>query len=594
MAEEKRLIRVAQVLGMAMNGGVEACIMNYYRHIDRSRVQFDFFVEDASKIIRRDKIEEMGGKVIIIPSYKKLFQYIKVLKKFFKEGNYDIVHSNMNTLSVFSLYAAKKVGVKIRIAHSHSTSNKKEWKKNIIKNMLRPFSKIYATHYFACSELAGRWLFGNKTFDQGKVTIINNAIELERFKFNENTRKELRQELGLEKNFVVGHIGRFMTQKNHTFLIDIFNEVQKRRPEARLLLLGDGPLYDEILKKVEDLGLTEKVIFEGVHKHPERYYQAMDCFVLPSLYEGLPVVGIEAQANGLKCYLSSEMTKETKILDTTQFLSLSEGDKAWAERISADSEAAEEAAVADGSPSNICSDRLQGYIELTDSKYNIVTEAQKLNEMYEEMLNGGGYSLLIFTVLSEEQAYALGKKEKIVFGHVGRFMEQKNQSFLLDVFNEYQNLNPDSALLIVGDGPLRAELEQKAADLKITDKVIFAGVHKHPERYYQAMDCFLLPSLYEGLGMVCVEAQVSGLPCFVSTEVPREVSVGTVDFIPLKNSAREWAKEINDKLIQSEASIMGEREERQKAYRRFSGSLYDINFEAQKLLGHYEEMLERG
>ena len=386
MTEEKKTIRVAQIMGMAMNGGVEACIMNYYRHIDRSKVQFDFFVEDTSKIIRQDKIEEMGGKIIIIPSYKNLFQYIKTLKNLFKEGNYDIVHSNMNTLSVFSLYAAKKAGIKVRIAHSHSASNKKEWKKNIIKNILRPFSKIYATHYFACSELAGRWLFGNKTFDQGKVTIINNAIELERFKFNPEMRKKLRRELGLENNLVVGHIGRFMPQKNHTFLVDIFNEVQKHRPESRLLLLGDGPLYDEIVKKVDDLGLKEKVIFEGSHKHPERYYQAMDCFVLPSLYEGLPVVGIEAQVNGLNCYFSNGITKEAKILQSTCYLDLDIGAEAWAQEIEKSCtnqlECSETAATGE---ENGC--RPSAYKHFLGSIYDIQSEAAKLLGYYEEMLS---------------------------------------------------------------------------------------------------------------------------------------------------------------------------------------------------------------
>lgn len=582
--EENRPIRVAQVMGMAMNGGVEACIINYYRNIDRTRVQFDFFVEDTSKIIRRDEIEKLGGKVVIIPPYKKPFKYIKTLKRLFKEGNYDIVHSNMNALSVFVLYAAKKAGVKIRIAHSHSTSNKKEWKKNIIKNILRPFSKVYATQYFACSELAGRWLFGNKTFDKGKVTIINNAIELEKFKFDQKIRNDMRRELGLENNYVIGHIGRFMEQKNHTFLVDIFNEVQKRRPDAKLLLLGDGPLYDEIVKKVEELGLNDKVVFEGVHAHAYKYYNAMDSFVLPSLYEGLPVVGIEAQANGLKCYLSSEMTKETKILDTTEFLPLSCGGAGWAEKITAEQEALEQAAVADGTQTALCQDRLQGYVTLSNSKYNIVTEAGKLYAMYDEYCNGGGYNLLIYTCLTEQQVRKFGLKDKVVIGHVGRFMEQKNQTFLLDIFYEYQKWEPNSVLLLVGDGPLREELEQKVNALQITEKVIFAGVHKHPERYYQAMDCFLLPSLYEGLGIVLLEAQACGLPCVASTEVPAEVNItGGVDFLPLDETAAYWAKHIL--RLDREA-------DRSKPYNKIKNSVFDIRSEAKKLLGYYQTIYQ--
>ena len=214
---ENKIIRVAQVIGHAGTGGVESCIMNYYKHIDKTKVQFDFFVESDSKIIDKEKIEAMGGKIVIIPPYTKLGKYIKELKRLFKEGKYDIVHSNMNALSVFTLYAAKKAGIKIRIAHSHSTTNKKEWKKNLVKKVLKPFSKKYPTHYFACSELAGRWLFGNKCFDNKKVYIVNNAVDVERFAFNENVRQETREKYNLEGKTVVGHIGRFMTQKNHHF-----------------------------------------------------------------------------------------------------------------------------------------------------------------------------------------------------------------------------------------------------------------------------------------------------------------------------------------------------------------------------------------
>ena len=317
-----RVIRVAQIIGKAINGGTEAFAMNYYTHIDRSKVQFDFFVESTSKIIDRELIESLGGRVVIIPSYKNPFNYIKILTKLFKDGNYDIVHSNMNALSVFTLRAAKKAGVPIRIAHSHSTSNKKEWKKTIIKNLLKPLSKIYATHYFACSELAGRWLFGNKTFDKGQVKVINNAIELDRFKFDEDLRKSTRRELGIEDDVVIGNIGRFCEQKNHNFLIDVFNEYQKIVPLSKLLLVGNGGLENQIREKVDKLGLTDKVIFAGVHKNSEKFYNAMDCFVLPSLYEGLGMVAVEAQVSGLPCVISDHVPNDVKINDNVYQLKL--------------------------------------------------------------------------------------------------------------------------------------------------------------------------------------------------------------------------------------------------------------------------------
>lgn len=366
MQQLNKPIRVAQVIGITGEGGVESVVMNYYTHMDHSRVQFDFFVESESKIINRERIESMGGKIVVIPSYKNLPKYISVLTRLFREGNYDIVHSNMNALSVFTLYAAKRAGIKIRIAHSHSTSNKAEWKRNLIKNILRPFSKVFATHYFACSELAGRWLFGDKTFDEHRVRIINNAIDLKRFRFNQEIRDRVRAQLGLKDEFVIGHIGRFMMQKNHGFLIDIFNAFQKIRPNSKLMLIGTGPLYQEIVNKVAGLGLMDKVIFVGATDKPEEYYQAMDCFCLPSLYEGLPVVGIEAQVNGLKCFLSDDMTKETKVLETTEFHKLSDGAQQW-------SEYTDKADVVN---------RENGYLVMTETKYNIVCEARKLEEYY--------------------------------------------------------------------------------------------------------------------------------------------------------------------------------------------------------------------
>lgn len=362
------VLRVAHIIGDMAGGGVEAVVMNYYRHIDKSKVQFDFIIHDTSTHVPKQEIEELGGRIFYVPHYKHLSAYKKALLKIFKENKYKIVHSHMNTLSVFSLKMAKKAGVKVRIAHSHSTSNKREWKRNILKNVLRPYSKKYATHYFACSEYAGRWLFGDKTFDSGKVTVINNAIDIEKFKYNEETRKKVREELKISDKFVIGHVGRFMAQKNHSFLIDIFNEVQKQRKNAVLLLLGDGPLLEEIKSKVTDLVLSDKVLFMGNLSNPEDYYNAMDCFVLPSLYEGLPVVGIEAQINGLKCLLSGEMTNETKILKDTQFMQLNGNVKIWAEEIQA--KKIEE------------DDRKNAYKYFVNSKYDISFESKKLENFY--------------------------------------------------------------------------------------------------------------------------------------------------------------------------------------------------------------------
>ena len=368
MKKEQEPIRVAQTMGKWLGGGVESVVMNYYRNIDRNKVQFDFICDEDSKYIPKEEIEKLGGKIILIPPYQKPFKYHKELKRVLKEGKYKIVHSHISTMSFFSLWAAKSAKVPIRIAHAHSTTNKQEKKKNLMKQVLRPFSKVFANKYFCCSELAGRWLFGNEVYDQGKVYLLNNAIDVDKFKYNEKVRKAKRKELNIkDKDLVIGHIGRFVKQKNHEFLIDIFNEIHKQNKNAILLLAGDGPLKEAIQNKVKELNLGENVKFLGQRNDANELYQAMDAFVLPSLYEGLPVVGVEAQASGLPCFFSTDMTKETKVLDSTKFISLTHTSKYWADKIL----------------NEIKSFKRQDTTkEITDNNFNIKKEAEKLENYY--------------------------------------------------------------------------------------------------------------------------------------------------------------------------------------------------------------------
>lgn len=361
-------IRVAQIMGKWLGGGVESVVMNYYHHIDRSKVQFDFLCDEDSTDIPYEEIESLGGRVILIPPYQKIFKYLKELKTIFKENNYKIVHSHISTMSIFPLFAASVAGVPVRIAHSHSTTNKKEKKKNLMKQVLRPFSKVFANNYMCCSELAGRWLFGNKTFDQGKVYVLNNAIDLEKFKYDAKVRKAKRKELDIDDStIVIGHLGRFVQQKNHEFLIDIFNEIHKKNKDTLLLLAGQGPLQDQIKEKVNTLGLNDSVRFLGQRKDASELYQAFDVFLLPSLYEGLPVVGVEAQAAGNLCYLSTDMTKETKVLDSTVFMSLANSPEEWATNILNDIKSYK---------------RKNTKKEVSKYGFNIKEEAKKLEEKY--------------------------------------------------------------------------------------------------------------------------------------------------------------------------------------------------------------------
>lgn len=368
MSKKSEPIRIAQIIGKWVGGGVEAVVMNYYRHINHSKIQFDFLCDEDSTNIPYEEIESLGGRVILIPPYQKINKYIKELTKILKDGNYKIVHSHINTLSVFSLYCAKKAGVPVRIAHSHSTTNKAEWKKNLMKQVLRPFSKVFATDYFCCSELAGRWLFSDKEYDKGNVYLLNNAIDLDKFTYDKKIRNKKRKELEIDdKTILIGHIGRFVAQKNHNFLIDIFNEIHKKNKNTKLVLAGQGPLMENMKNKVTELKLDECVNFLGQRNDANELYQAFDVFLLPSLYEGLPVVGVEAQASGLLCALSDDMTKETKVLDSTYFMSLNNPAEEWADKILNSIKSYE---------------RKDTKIEITNNGFNIEEEANKLENKY--------------------------------------------------------------------------------------------------------------------------------------------------------------------------------------------------------------------
>lgn len=376
METKEEPIRIPQIVGKWLGGGIEAVVISEYLAMDKSKIQFDFICDEDSTNIPYDLIEKNGGRVIIIPPYQKAFKYHKELKKVLKENNYKIVHSHISTMSVFSLFAAKCAGVPVRIAHSHSTTNKKEKKKNLMKQVLRPFSKVFATNYMCCSELAGRWLFGNKEYDKGNVYLLNNAIDLDKFKYDEKLRKKKRKELGIKDDtLVIGHIGRFVAQKNHTFLVDIFNEIYKKNNNSILLLAGQGPLMEDIKNKVKDLNLDDSVKFLGQRNDANELYQAFDVFLLPSLYEGLPVVGVEAQAAGLLCYLSDDMTKETKVLDITKFMSLNNTPEEWADNILDDVKKYK---------------RIDTSKEMTAKNFNIKEEAKKLEEYYLNLYNNGG------------------------------------------------------------------------------------------------------------------------------------------------------------------------------------------------------------
>ena len=364
-------IIVAHIIGKWLGGGVESVVMNYYRNIDRNKIQFDFICDEDSTDIPYDEIKKLGGRVIIVPPYQKLGKYLKELRKVFKQNNYKIVHSHINTLSVFPLYAAKKENIPVRIAHSHSTTNKKEGKKNLIKQILRPFSKKFATHYFCCSEKAGRWLFGDKEYDKGNVYLLNNAIDLEKFSFNEKTREKVRKELKIDNDIkVIGHVGRFVSTKNQEFIIDIFDLLHKNNLNTRLLLVGQGPDMDKIKEKVKKLSLDSSVMFLGQRNDINELYQAMDIFILPSLYEGLGIALIEAQESGLPCIASTDVSMDAEVTKELSFISLKSSITFWVNQIQIKLKNSIRKSYTD---------------EIEKQGYNIKLEAKKLEEKYFNM-----------------------------------------------------------------------------------------------------------------------------------------------------------------------------------------------------------------
>lgn len=322
-------IRVLHIVTNMNRGGLETMIMNYYRSIDKSKVQFDFLVHREQRADYDDEIETLGGKIYRLPILNPLSNhYLKSIDNFFKEHKeYKIVHSHLDCLSSIPLKYAKQNGVPFTIAHSHNASQDKNLK-YIIKLMAKRKISKYADELFACSKKAGQWMFNTDNF----IT-LNNAINSKEYAYNEKKSKDLKEALGLSNKFVIGHVGRFFKQKNHTFLIDIFKELSQINEDAVLMLVGGGELEEEIKNKVNELGLSDKVLFLGVRDDIPDLMQVMDVFLLPSLYEGLGIVLIEAQASGLKCIISDTIPDDGIITNNVTKVSLNKSPKEWSKEI---------------------------------------------------------------------------------------------------------------------------------------------------------------------------------------------------------------------------------------------------------------------
>ncbi|WP_035531764.1 glycosyltransferase family 1 protein [Halobacillus kuroshimensis] len=362
MQTDKRKVLIIATTKFELDG-ITNVILNYYRAMDKSDMQFDFAVPNILKIELRKEIENQGSNIFIIQGRNKNpLSYMRKLTNLIKRNNYDIVHAHGNSSTLaMEMVAAKRGGSKVRIPHSHNTTTNH---RVVHKLLRRTFDKNY-TNGFACGVKAGEWLYKGKPF-----TVINNGIDVNRFKFNEEDRKNYRKKYGLVGCKVIGNVGAFNYQKNHEFLTDVFFELYKLDKSYRLLLIGDGGLRTEIEKKVDSLGLNNAVIFAGKSREVPQLLQVMDAIVMPSRYEGLPLSLIEAQSASLPCFVSDVITQEIGVTDLIKFIPLEKKADTWAKIIN---------------DTEIMNSRLtndKSLYEITEAGYNIKENAQDLQNLY--------------------------------------------------------------------------------------------------------------------------------------------------------------------------------------------------------------------
>lgn len=335
-------VRVLNVLGTTNLGGAESRVMELYRALDRDKVQFDFLVHTGKEGQYSEEIRRLGGRIYSVPRFRllNLLSYKKALRKFFREHHeFAAVHGHMTSTASIYLPVAKKAGIPVTIAHARS-AGVSPGLKGLATRMLRYPLKYRADYCFTCSAEAAEAVYGRKWVEKGNVWTIPNAIDPQRFVFDAAVRAQVREELGLKDQFVIGHVGRFGFMKNHTFLVDIFAELCKMRDDAALVLIGKGELEGKIREKAGSMGLSDKVFFLGNRFDVERYYQAFDYFVFPSTFEGLPGSVAEAQASGLCCLVSDKVTREAALTGLVTYKSIGEPAANWAGEIMRNAKAA--------------------------------------------------------------------------------------------------------------------------------------------------------------------------------------------------------------------------------------------------------------
>ncbi len=364
------MIRVLHSVSNMDRAGIETMLMNYYRNIDRTKIQFDFLANKPKIGDYEEEIKALGGHIYRSPGFmpQNIGRYMAYMRKILDEDkDIRILHVHNESFGAFALVAARKCGMSNRLFHAHSTNIKHDFK-YLYKCICKRLIPSNATMRLACSREAARFFFGSRVADSGDYLTIHNAIDLDKFEFSKGVRAQMRESLGLGDRFVVGHIGRFSSEKNQSRLVEMLPEIQKLMPDAALLLVGEGELMGDVKRRAEELGVTDSVIFTGSVPDTYKYYQAMDVFVLPSLFEGLPVTGIEAQASGLPCLFSTGVPTEAACAENTAFLPLDADNGRWAKEIQ----------LLYGKTDN----RGTGRCIMKNAGYDIHAQAAELQELY--------------------------------------------------------------------------------------------------------------------------------------------------------------------------------------------------------------------
>lgn len=715
-------IRILQIGMHDKIGGVETYLMNYYRNIDHSKFQFDF-ISIYHKLCFEDEILELGGKVYHLPSEKKRpIRYFNELVKIMK--NYRIVHINMlSAANILPIVAAKHAKVKYIIVHSHNSNTPSGILRKILDRLNRTYLRKNATDFWACSILAGKWLFGEKIVKTEKFKIIPNAVDTTKFKFDIDLRNKIRKELKIESKFVIGHIGRFSYQKNHEFLINMFYEFQKHKPNAVLILIGDGELKEKIKEQVKSLAISDKVIFVGTTDKVEKYLNAMDVFVLPSRFEGLPVVGIEAQMTGIPCIFSNSVTSEVNISNNSKFINLdiekwcdtlqnvknrnnkfkcqeydikfatmkimkyySECNKikiihclygvgrGGVEKVlysylANSSNIINTIVTQEILDKEICNEFKNAGFDLFEigkksdgilkycRKFNYILKMKRPDIVHSHMTLGNFLPMYLawkkhikirishshfafekdnlktkvqkflgnmfanyYVACSEDAAkFLFGKKyrkafilnnaidlnkycfrkdvrekvrknlnveKKFVIGNVGRFTEQKNHKFIIELFDKIYKKYPNVILLLIGDGELKETIRNDILNRNIEENCIILKNRDDVNELLMGMDLFIFPSLFEGLGIAVVEAQATGLPCICSTSMPSDVRIlDDCEMIPLIEKEK-WLNSCEKHLKDTELK------DRTYAINEIKNTKFDLKKEREKLKEYYYSLLK--